>query len=1002
MGGFSMRSKTFWIAVILLYTSISLFAQTTGRLTGRVIDNRRNPVAYANVYLQGTNNYASTDDRGRYSIINITPGTYTLIVSMVGYQGYKMENVRISVDETRTIDITIQSTSVEMEAITVVAPDELLKIGGGSTTSRSAEDLKNVAVTDVAGVIALTPGVNKQGSDLHFRGGRANEVVYTVDGMSISDPVDGGRAISVDLDAIADMKVMTGGFTAEYGNAQSGMVNIVTKDGTDIYEGKIEVSSDHLFSEGANSDEVKFALGGPLPIYFFNEDFRKKFTFYLNGAGQWDDTRYRKYYKNDPYNDMVFAGQPLLNSLYDDPLYVNDPYSKRDKVLGFELGNRNNNNYNLNLKTTFAITPTQKFTLALRGDRSYSQPFSFQRMYTLQHYAESEINSRQYMFTYDHVFDAKRTLQVKGSYYSRKQFQNPRNVDTDHFYDKRIGWDDVYTYVDDDGNEIPTDQQNWQRWAANGEELFVPIIEYGWHSGYNPSGLWYYNVQSLNDPVAIPGFFAPGYVWDNLIDDEAQQYSVKADFEYQVSQVVGTKTGFEVIQHDIRKDQWLSFTTPHLDQRDRYLSQLPNGPTVDSGVVDEDGDSIMVYTLDEYYAAERAGYGTNDGYRAKPLQFAYYAQSSIDWEGMIVNAGLRMDMWNLGKDYEILQPDGSYRKREFDASDRTQIMLSPRLSISHPISERDIIHFAYNYQNQLPQMQYIFTSMDSLTAYSNPGGVTVGNPALEPQITVTYEAGLQHLLTEDYVMGVTLYYKNIYNYVSTKKVKSKLDDTVNWYEYISEDYGSTRGVDVTLNRRLFNFITGGLSYSLAWAHGNNSDTVIQDEQTSLREYPLDWDIRHQFNLNATLLVKRGEELPIPWTEWYVPFSNFNVSFSYDIASGRPYTPVVWDASTALETNSSRMPFTQNANLRITKEFTFGDSSYSIRAYFMIENLFKSNYVNYVYGRSGSPYYDGVDISLPGNNGIALGETSYMYGNYWRNPGYTNKERNYILGLSFGF
>jgi len=1005
-----MRCKSFWIAVLMLSVGISLIAQTTGRLSGRVIDNKRNPVAYANVFLQGTNNYASTDDRGRYNIINITPGTYTLVVSMVGFQSYQMTNVRISVDETRTVDVTLQQASVDMPVITVTAKDELLRLDGGSVSSRSAEDLKNVAVSDVSDVIALTAGVSKSGGELHFRGGRSNEVVYTVDGMSVSDPVDGGRSISVDMDAIADMKVMTGGFTAEYGNAQSGMVNIVTKDGTDVYEGKIEASSDHLFTQGTYSDEIKFALGGPIPIYFFNEDFRKKFTFYLNGAGQWDDTRFRDYYVTDPYNDILFEGSHLLDERYNDPKYTNDPYSGRKKVLGFETGNRNNNNYNLNLKTTFALTPTQKLTFALRGDRSFGTPWGHGMKYALQHYAQSEVNTRQYMFTYDHVFDAKRTLQVKGSYYSRKQYQQPRGINRETIFTYGENWDQ--TYVDP---VTGIEKQLWQRLAEEGSSF--DIFDYSVLGSrrqdyiFLDDNWWSYNVQSIEEPLGIPGFTAPGYVYDTLIDDESRQYTVKVDYEYQVSQVVGTKTGFEIIQHDIRKDQLIGFSTPFDDLREKYLDKcVPIYTIIVDSMLNVATTDILddynyvkknIYSIEDYYAAEMACQGSRDGYRAHPLQFAYYLQSNISWEGMIVNAGLRMDLWYLGKDYDILQDDDTYRKRAFKSEDRMQIMLSPRLSVSHPISDRDIIHFAYNYQNQLPAMQYIFTSVDTTSAYTNPGGVTIGSPSLEPQITVTYEAGLQHLLTEDYVMGVTLYYKNIYNYVSTKKVHN-YNDSVSWYEFISEDYGSTRGVDLTLNRRLFNFITGGLAYSLAWAHGNNSDTVIQDEQTSLREYPLDWDIRHQFNVNTSLVVRKDEELPIPFTGAFVPFDNFTIGFNYDIQSGRPYTPALWNTSTALETNSARLPLIQSANLRISKEFSFGESSYSFRTYFMIENLFKSKTINSVYARSGSPYYDGTDLSQPGNNGVVLPETQYLYNLYWNSPTRVNNERYYILGMSFNF
>ena len=968
-----MQKKLLLLAMCMLMLGVSLFAQTTGRLAGRVTDDKGSPIEFANVFLQGTEIGASTDERGRFMILNITPGTYTVLISQMGFARYILENVRISVDETRTIDARLMRESVDMEEYRVVAQPEM--IVRGSTTSGSsvsADQISNIAVSDIEGLISLTAGVSKAADgSLNVRGGRANEVVFTVDGMSVSDPVDGGRALSVDMDAIADMKVMTGGFTAEYGNAQSGMVNIVTKDGTDRWEGKIEGITDHLFHEGSNYDEVKFAFGGPVPIYFLNPALRSKFTFFLNGAGQWDDTRFRKHYKGSPSDDLRY----IESTVY--PTY--DPYADRDDIVGFEIGNRNNNNYNLNLKTTYVISPTKKVTLALRGDRSYSTPFAHTWRYALQHYVESDTRQRQVMFTYDHVFDAKRNLQLKGSYYNKTQKQNPREINPGNYLIK-----DPDFYIPEEG-----------RYGYYTIDRNLDGILDG---RYPEGGEWRYSIYGLTEGRGISGFRAPGTIWDNFIDDESTQYSVRADYEYQISQIVGMKTGFEIIQHNIEKNQLLGFLNIYYDRFQRYLdNQCSPIYTVTNPETNQDVD---IYSADDYYSAALAASGRRDGYKAEPLQFAYYAQTKMDWEGMIVNAGLRMDLWYLGSDYDILQDDGTYRKREFKSSDRTQVMISPRLGVSHPISERDVIHFAYNYQNQLPQMQFIFTSRDSIDALNTPG-ITVGNPALKPQITVTYEVGLQHMLSEDYVLGITAYYKNIYNYVSTKKVLSQQEASVFWYEFISEDYGSARGVDFTLNRRMFNFISGGASYSLAWANGNNSSTVIQDEATNLREFPLDWDIRHQFNINSTFRVDRGEEFMVPFTDWFLPFSDFSVSFNYNIASGRPYTPMSTVGSTMLETNSKRMPYTTNADLRFSKNFRLGNTSY-IRAYLSIENVFKKRNINSVYARTGSPYYDGADLEEPNNPGFVFPETQYIHDLLTKSPGNTNNNRNYIFGVSYNF
>ena len=996
-----MQRKKILLTLIALLIGISLSAQTTGRLVGRVTDDRGNALESANVILDGTTTGAQTDERGRYNIINITPGVYNVRVILVGYTNHVEQNVRISVDDTRTLNVTLRRSSVDMDEYVVKAKEEMLtRTNITSGIKLNADDISNAAVSDIAGLVALTAGVTKSADgSLNVRGGRANEVVFTVDGMSVSDPVDGGRALTVDMDAIADMKVMTGGFTAEYGNAQSGMVNIVTKDGTAVWEGKIEGITDHLAWKGnSHYDELKFALGGPIPIYFLNPEFRSKLTFFVNGAAAWDDTRYRKHYVTSPTGDFTVNGEPLIKSGY--PVY--DPYSERDSVLGWELGNRNNNNYNINLKTTYAHSSTQKFTLAVRGDRSLDMPYWHSWKYALNHYIQRNIMQSQYIFTYDHVFDARRTLQVKGSYYQKNQKMKPIGVPADNYMLLREDWNELV--LDGDGKPIMmetskglVERRMWMTWAEDDVAIYRTVADpqgarMNIHEDYwNYS--WAYDINGLAEPRGVPGFYQPGTIWDSFQDDYSKQYTLRADYEYQVSQIVGMKTGFEVIQHDIEKDQLLGFLIVSSEREQLYLDNCDPLYWVD--IVGSE-DRVPIYSAEDYYAAAEAGSGSGDGYIAKPMQFAYYAQAKVDWEGMIVNAGARVDMWYLGKDYEILQDDGTFRKREFENKDRLQIMVSPRLGISHPISERDIIHFSYNYQNQIPQMQYIFTSKDSTDAKT--GMVTVGNPALKPQITVTYEVGLQHLLTEDYLFGITTYYKNFYNYVSTKLVKGA-DAATQWYEYISEDYGSARGVDFTLNRRLYNFLTGGVSYSLAWANGNNSDTVIQEDTTSLREFPLDWDIRHQFNLNATFLVRKGEEFIVPFTDFILPFSDFSVSLLYNLASGRPYTPRDSE-NRPLETNSKRKPYTQNTDLRFSKNFATGGNTY-IRTSFTIENLFKMRNVNDVHKISGSPYYAGLDIS-EANSTFIWPETQLMWDNYWKDPTYVNNDRNYIFGISFNF
>ncbi|HOH46482.1 MAG TPA: TonB-dependent receptor, partial [Candidatus Cloacimonadota bacterium] len=344
--------------------------------------------------------------------------------------------------------------------------------------------------------------------------------------------------------------------------------------------------------------------------------------------------------------------------------------------------------------------------------------------------------------------------------------------------------------------------------------------------------------------------------------------------------------------------------------------------------------------------------------------------------------------------------NGTFRQVDFPSEDRFQMMLSPRLGVSHPIDERTVLRFAYNYQNQLPQMQFIFTSKTPEDADVSDTAITVGNPGLEPQITVTYEVGLSRQLSEDYVLDMTAYYKNLYNYVSTVQEKKPGEEQVTWYRFISEDYGSARGIDMQLEKIMSNFNSWSVAYSLAWAQGNNSSTVIQDEMTNLREFPLDWDIRHNLSLNYTFRIGRGEEFFIPFTDMVLPFDDFTANINWSYSSGTPYTPQSEVSTNMLATNSLRKSANHMANLRISKGFVLKNNM-NIRVFMDVENLFKTNNIYTVYPRTGSPTDPGTDLADPITNYV-YPEVAYVNDLAARNPGFTNNYRGVTFGVSFNF
>ncbi|HPM03284.1 MAG TPA: carboxypeptidase-like regulatory domain-containing protein, partial [Candidatus Cloacimonadota bacterium] len=174
-----MQKKLLILITIILLVSVSLFSATTGKLAGRVKDDKGNNVPYANVILKGTTIGAMTDEQGKFMIINIPPGTYTVVCQLMGYAPYEMTGVRINVDETRTVNISLSKKTLQMKEVIVVAKEEMVERGrAGTSKNISADQISDIAVSDISGVIAMQAGVTQKDGQLFVRGGRANEVNF--------------------------------------------------------------------------------------------------------------------------------------------------------------------------------------------------------------------------------------------------------------------------------------------------------------------------------------------------------------------------------------------------------------------------------------------------------------------------------------------------------------------------------------------------------------------------------------------------------------------------------------------------------------------------------------------------------------------------------------------------------------------------------------------------------------------------------------------------------
>ncbi|MCL4509702.1 MAG: TonB-dependent receptor, partial [Bacteroidetes bacterium] len=238
------RIATLSLIVFLSLTagfSKKVYAGDTGKLAGRVIDaTTKEPLVGASVLIVGSSLGAATDLDGRYVILNVAPGVYTLRASAVGYRPMEITNNRVSLDLTTQVDFDLSESAITTEAVVVIAQRPLVqKDMTASTAVIDNREIQALPVTSFQDVLQLQAGVVAG----HFRGGRSGEVSYMIDGVPVTDAYDGSTVVDVNTNSIQEMQLVTGAFNAEYGQAMSGIVNIATKTGGDKFQGSITAYS---------------------------------------------------------------------------------------------------------------------------------------------------------------------------------------------------------------------------------------------------------------------------------------------------------------------------------------------------------------------------------------------------------------------------------------------------------------------------------------------------------------------------------------------------------------------------------------------------------------------------------------------------------------------------------------------------------------------------------------------------------------------------------------
>ncbi len=901
-------SRRFFQTLLCISIGVSAaFAGSTGKISGVVKDARSNEtIPGVAVIVQGTKLGASTNVDGRYVILNVPPGQYSLTVSHIGYKRYELKQLRVSVDFTTTANIELEEGSVEMDAIVVqgertplIRPDLTNPVA-----SIASETIEALPVTEISEIIGLQAGVTV-GDDgvIHIRGGYGNEIAYTLNGVSVNNPYGNSRSINLATNAVQEVSVSSGTFNAEYGGALSGVVNYVTKEGGSQWSGGVKYyTGDYL----SNRSELFYYIQNFNPTSFLSSVNRTEVT--LGGPIVSDK--------------LSFYGSGVYNwnrgTLFGQRFYLpEDSYLSRE---GFPTGDPRKGA----ASAPYYFGPAKNDTLdlvGLPGGDGTVVSLNWSRSYNLQGNLSYRLSPE---------------MRLKGEFI----YDFSERPETD---------DATFTYSGGFSNRFKPDGR-----AIRKDDQLIGALEFT-HS-LSPRAFYTlkasYNVDiqksaaydDINDPRYLPSFYLrtfpnTGYLTGGVepvrFQRKTKTFAAKFDIVAQVFGNHEVKFGLEGRWHKLFAQLYtLQFRDPN-----------------DTNAVASFSNMIANGNLFLPYVPTAAG-GLAE-YTRFPVNFASYIQDKIElFKSIILNLGLRYEIFRPAADYnpalsqELSFQDTIFVRKNLQPAS-TKHMLSPRLSVSYPITDQGTIRFSYGHFYQIGSLSSLYRN----PFFRAPLGTTpsFGNPEVNPQKSIQYEFGLQQGLTQDVKIEVTAYYKDVSDYIYSQRIiTARGDKQYNLLTNLS--YANTRGVSISLLKRRApgDIFSASLDYTFMTVEGNRTEPSNQifynEQQGRLSEtflVPLSFDRSHTITSTVTL------SQPDDWA----------VSLIGYFRTGTPYTPEFPSSVVPISftQRSDRQPVQWNVDLKAEKFFSLGPFDYSV--FLQVDNLFDTENELTVYANSGRALYN---------------------------------------------
>ncbi len=934
---------------------VPVLAFGSGTIKGTVIDKETKEVLVgANISIEGTTYGAASNINGEYTILNVPVGLVTVKATFVGYAPISVSNVRVNNDLSTELNFSLSSESVQLQAVEIIAERPLVnKSATNAVRIQTGEDIAALPVRGINNVIALNAGVVLQDNTVFIRGGRQDEVGFYLEGTPITNPMVGGRAVNIVTDAVEEIQVQAGGYSAEFGGANAGIIQQQLKTGTSSWKASAEFITDNITAKGKSE---RFDGKQRLGAYWFGYN---EFTGTVSGPVV--DERFKLFalfnynYQRDA-NPQPYPGINI--GLISDPVSgdsINLVYPAGPVLKNSLQQYTGTGTFTMDFKPlTIRFAGTYTSGKAYATQNSNRNPGNIANILDLDRIENVDTRNGSGTIKITHFLNPTTFYEVTGGYF----YQTQKNFDP---YLK----DNFLAY----GDSVANADAGWV-WARGATD---------------PTGRY---IRPTSTSIFSFRFNAPGDVTAAYAKFKRENISLNGSFFTQIGNEHSIKVGGEYQRYSIRNYSWTNETVFSLAGLLSTNAALP-------ATQQKTNEQVLINAGVNNFGYDVFGNETSQGglFGARhPVFASAYVQDKIEYKDLVVNAGVRFDYINTDNYAMIdpthpelsinnstgeIHPEGLRKVAGFSA-------VSPRLGLSFPVTDQTVFHTQFGKFVQQSRLRDIYQGLYATSA-NIKGGFFIGTPVgfdVRPTRTTQYEIGFTQQVGDFASFDITGYYKDIKDQVVYNQINTAPGSPFGGYAvYQNGDFATTKGVELTFNMRRTQRTQVNASLSFQDAQGTGSFpnsqrgivgaprdgvTIFKPQYIS----PLEFNNAVRGNVNIDYRFAKNDGGPI--------LQELGASALLTFNSGHPYTRGTGgdnlegdarDRAPIEQLNNSTTPSIFQVDLRIDKTIHLFENL-SANVYVFVINLFNAKNIENVFLRTGSVSDDGY-LSDPALGGTLI-------------------------------